>query len=322
MITQLLVTDKFFKSKTSELDTFFKKTHSLRFWKKHFANNQFKLTSNKITKEYWQKIPTLSLNDILRVGFNLRLADSTPIVNKNIHKFMLRAYSRNLHENPVLFLESLPKKIVGKNNRGRLQITKSFSSMLRQTLISISIKDTDLLSLDSRKIDSHTFRLLDEIKLCVIAADPNDLIRLISIKSNKKNLKKIETVILIRPLMYYKNMQQIKEFFKAAKFISSYPLVGITSAIRSCSIAQKEFGVNVVHPKKNSIIEIVQSTDSEYGELIITTIKPVQLSLIRFKTNIFGRSFYNKCSCGASWNILLEREKKLGLNMIRHATSH
>jgi hypothetical protein len=298
--TQLLNTQNFHK-----LSLFLAAISKLPYWKNHFASYNFKLELNKFSPDYWKSIPYFTIDDYLEYGLETYLKNINSAVKKNIYQIVLRIPYRKIKQQHVLFLDIIPSsKPTRIKNQVTAQLMESFNNNLIRILQSIHPKSKDqLIILDSKSVNNKTIPILQELQVNTLYTDPENFMKSVHFLAGIP----LSTIIFFHPPFTETLTKLTDQYFPNATVQTVPPLVRLLSATIFCPHAQKNFGKNAIHPGDGTLIEIRGRGPNGYGEIIITTTKPLKLSWVRFRSGILGKACLTKCKCGQKWVLILKK---------------
>lgn len=298
------------------MEAFLKLTSKTVFWQAHFSHNHFTFNFQNFNWLYFRKIPFCNLEEISLIGLEYRLKDAQKIIQKNTYKLWLRIpYRKTKGGGYRLHLDVIPMMLKKDANKYKeINLSNSYGINLRLILLSVrSPSRKDVIVVDPNKIGFKMKILFEELEIESISCEPSDILKLNILDDKSKN--RIMKLTLMRPFKNQMQKEEARRLFPNALFNIRYPLIGVTSAIRYCSYAQKHHGLGAVHPRKKALIELININDKGVGEIIITTLNPAELAWIRYKTKTFGKAIFEKCECGEKVTLVLRRIKKFNFSI-------
>lgn len=312
----VLKTDDELRRSSKDMSDFLEKTSKLRFWRTHFTNHNFVFKPNKFNWQYWQTIPFFTIYDLIKIGIEPRLLDAQPIIQKNTYRLLLRFPDRKTKQQYVLYVDPISKLLKTDKNEGwKLQLSESFGVNFRCILLSLRAhgRRHHVVIADPKRLEARMKKVFYELRFDYLSVDPQDLQKLLDIFSESRLVKQVGKVTLTRSFRDDKLEQYAKEVLDNADFVVQTPLMGITTAIRPCRFAQKRFGSHAIHPRKHTLIELIEMGKRGYGEIVVTSMAPLELAWIRYKTGIFGKAIHEECACGNEWILIIKRIRKYQL---------
>jgi len=331
-----MLTDSLFALKTEDelrrsskdiLD-FLQKTSKLRFWRAHFANHNFVFDKKKFNWDYWKTIPYLSIEELIKIGIEPRLEDAESILKINPYRLVLRILNRKMYQQNLLFIDIIPKLLGDdKEKQWKIQLTESFEINLRHVLLSLRAhgRKHHVVIINPQRLDQRMKKVFYELRFDSLSTDPQNLQKFLDIfdsKDSKKLYTQIKKVTLTQSFKDRSQEQVTKEIFGKADFMIQHPLVRITIVVRSCVYVQRHHGADAFHPGKYALIELRDVDENGYGEIIATTMMPVEVAWIRYRTGFFGRAIFEECECGSKWSLILKRIRKFHYSLpVQNRTS-
>ena len=277
------------------------KISNLSFWKKRYGNLNFEQVLKSKNFNSWQKIPLSSPLDFNYEAIKLRLLDSQKLFRRRPLNFVLINPGSVNDYIQINFLTGRKKKLTRSVNSWRIQIAKSYSVSLRRTLFAIVSKHPKTLILNSAKLNRTLKPALDELQISTIYMAPRDL-QNFSNSLYDIRMKNVKHIFLTSRFLNKYEMRYAIELF-GARIRIQHPSI-ISGLFRQCRFAQKKYGLNASHPKKEYIVELFKINKSGWGEIVVTKTSPYEIAYIRYRTELLGKAIFDKCECGTEWTII------------------
>ncbi len=313
----ILKSAKELKENEKEIEKFLSSPNK-SFWLQHFKVKKYKLPKKKLIWEEFSLVPFIDKSEILKLGLNLRLKDSVNIFKSNPRHFLLQSTSGTSKATaPVLFLKNVDEMIEGEGHRqGKkmLILYQARAIALRDTIAMINRNEGKNDNYQSLVINPFGFTASKIRAVKEFAAD--------SIVTFPACI----TFLISQFPKSYSLFAQVKHVFLSGDFISTLQLSNSKQALSQknatididyltteadaigicCKYLRKKYGTNAYHPFKDRLVELIDIDSNGFGEVVVTKLKPIELSILRYKTGDIARGLNTKCNCGKEWTLFLE----------------
>lgn len=315
----ILKTKGQFEKETEKIKQFLSSASSFLFWRKHFANHNFKFEPDKFSWDYWQTIPFFEKSDFLKCGLDSRLKDATIGKTGNIYNFILRMTSGTSGmTEPITALRPVNGRVFPDGEVRTVWVHDAYVVGLLSVLLHIDanrIKDTNkyqMLLINPYRIGASAAKTINDFGTDSISAFPAVLARLSSLMLEHKisapdSLKKV-----IMSGDFLQNLQHalIERVFKNPKMELGYGLGEFGKIGNPCGLLAKKYGSNAFHLiQHHRLIELADIDENGYGEVVATSFDNPATCLIRYRTGDMARVVREKCECGKKITLILAGRK-------------
>lgn len=251
----------------------------------------------------WEKIPFFTKDDFAEADFNALYEKALKKIKKEPRFYILKSTSGTTKStSPILILK---KASFGS------RFSKEYRTIFLQNSYSIVLNAAIGSFFESQENEFGNDCLIvnpKEIKVSVSAiSDFNpDVINTQKISVMDPALYKavnpenIKAILMSGNFLENCELALLNSKYKNSKIILDYRISEISGVVgKYCEQLFNKKGLNFYHPvRRNRILEIVDLDDKGAGELVVTTLKPVDISIIRYKTGDIVKAFFEKCECG------------------------